>query len=96
MLEDPDTSSNGNTEIERGQTLTEGISYEEYLLLLMMGQSEKKSIDRMIDVIEMDVRKLTKKEQFRMNNCADAMKLEASIANSHGTKVELERVYWYQ
>lgn len=81
---------------EQEDNLRNGLSYEDYLLLMIMTKSEKEKVARMIDLIELDIRQTPGNYGFRMQNCVDAMSMQASVGSSFGYSCEVERVFCYQ
>lgn len=54
-----------------------GVSYEDYLQILLLTQSKENLLFRGMDMIEMSVRKGTGQEKFRLDLCVEA--IEASV-----------------
>lgn len=80
---------------QEGDSLKDGLSYEDYLVLLMMAMPEKKKVGRMIDLVEMDIRLTVGNQNFRMQNCADAMSMQAAIGGAGGYVCQVERAFCY-
>ena len=72
-----------------------GLSYENYLriFLYMKGGSIKN--ERLMDVMEMDVRQASGNNAFRMDYCLDAFELAAQVRSSFGYSYEIRRAVTY-
>ena len=73
-----------------------GLSYEDYLrVFLKMMDLDTKTM-RMIDVVELDIRKTPGNSNFRMDGCIDGMRIEANIVGRYGAAFLLERDCCYE
>lgn len=80
---------------ESGKSET-GLSYEDYLrVLLKMTDTDTKTM-RLIDMAELDIRKTAGNQNFRMDGCIDGMTIEANIISSHGYAFLLQRDCCYE
>lgn len=78
------------------QGIQAGLSYEDYLMLLILSKSRKERVGRMIDLIELDVRQKKGNESFKMQFCVDAMSCRSFIGSRFGYSFEVERTFCYQ
>ena len=54
-----------------------GMSYEDYLQIMLLSQSKKEKLERGMDMIEVHIRSHSGRQEFRLDNCIEA--IEASI-----------------
>ncbi len=73
----------------------DGLSYEDYLRLLLLLEKEDIKTLRCMDVIEMNLRTLPGDEHFRMDGCMDALRAEFSISGGFGEYFNLAAQYSY-
>lgn len=73
----------------------DGLSYEEYLRLLLAMEGRQKKVYRMMDIAQMDVRKNSGFEGFCLSNCVDLLVMEATVGSRYGYYKELKRKYSY-
>lgn len=72
-----------------------GLSYEDYLrVLVKMTDTDIKTM-RLIDMVELDIRKTEGNEYFCMDACIDGMTLEANIVSPRGYAFILQRDCFY-
>lgn len=74
----------------------EGLSYEEYLRLFLATESRDKKVYRMMDIVQMDVRKNSEFQGFCLSNCVDSLVMEAVVGSKYGYYRELKRKYSYK
>lgn len=73
-----------------------GLSYEDYLrVLLKMTDVDTKTM-RLIDMAELDIRKTVGNKEFRMDACIDGMRIEANVVSRYGYAFVLERNCCYE
>ncbi len=78
------------------RSLSEGrLGYEEYLMLFLTVESEKKTVKRMMDIAEMDVRSHSGDYGFCLDDCFEHMKIEAVVAGRRGGSKKVERDFSY-
>lgn len=73
----------------------DGLTYEDYLRLLLLLEHEDTKTMRFMDVIEMNMRKLEGNESFRMDGCMDAVRAEVSVSGGFGEYFNLSAQYSY-
>ncbi len=77
-----------------------GPEYKGYLLILMLLHEAIGSVDeetkRMMDIMELDVRKVSGYENFRIDGCIDCFKVTASFDGESGNSYEFTRYFGYE
>ena len=68
----------------RRRSSEDGISYEDYLQILLLSQSREEKLMRGMDMIELSVRSRTGQDSFRLDFCIEA--IEASVDVRAGGK----------
>ena len=69
----------------------DGLSYEDYLRILMYVQPAETLTMRFMDLVEMDIRRTPGNEFFRMDGCIDGLEAEASIRSGYGYQFFIRR-----
>jgi len=72
-----------------------GLCYADYLRIFMMLQDVETMTDRMMDIIEMDIRQTPGNEWFRLDGCIDCLKVQFEITGKNGYTYEITRKYGY-
>lgn len=73
-----------------------GLSYEDYLrVLLKMTDTNIKTM-RLLDMVELDIRKTAGNQNFRIDGCIDGMRIEANIISRYGYAFVLQRDCFYE
>lgn len=75
--------------------LAQGLSYEEYLRLFLAVEGREKKVYRMMDIVQMDVRKNSGFDEFCLSNCVDMLVMEATVGSKYGYYKELKKKYSY-
>ena len=73
-----------------------GLSYEDYLKMLLLLEKKQKKTMRLMDIIEMNIRDLSGNPGFRMDGCMDILSANFNINGAYNKKIEIERVYGYE
>lgn len=73
---------------------TRGFTYQQYLWALLLLEKEEKLLFSMMDVMEMDIRKTTYHENFRMDGCVSGFRITAEFEDDSGGCSFL-RAYYY-
>lgn len=73
---------------------TQGLTYHQYLSVLLLAEQDKELLPPMMDVMEMDIRKTIYHENFRMDGCASGFRIAAEFEDSSGNCSFL-RSYYY-
>ena len=80
---------------EKGKSSSVGMSYRDYLLLLLMTTGQKKKAMRAMDVIEMNMRTKAGNSHFRMDGCLEYLEADLKFRDRSGRKFEIRRDYSY-
>lgn len=75
--------------------LSEGLSYQDYLRILLTLTQERDTVFRMMDIIEMDIRRTEGNGSFSMYACIDALVVRVFAGIRYDTIWEIEREYCY-
>jgi hypothetical protein len=73
------------------KTFNSGLSYEDYLRLLMSLQKEDELTARAMDVVEADIRQTAGNENFRLDGCLDSVEACVEIKSVYGYRCEITR-----
>ena len=82
----PVSAGSGNT----------GLSYEDYLTILLALENRDKKVMRAMDVIEMHMRTTDGNRGFRMDGCIDYAEAEVRLKAGGGYEFEIRRDYSYE
>lgn len=74
----------------------EGLSYEDYLRILLCLTDEDTVTMRLMDIMEMDIRQTTGNENFRMDACMDCFEICAVVSSAYGYEFSIQRKYGYE
>ena len=74
----------------------EGLYYRDYLRMIVFMTDFDKKTQRLMDIMEMDIRKTAGNAYFRMDHCLDCFRAEIEIGTSYGYGATIERVYGYE
>ncbi|MDE7224071.1 MAG: hypothetical protein K2O34_09860 [Acetatifactor sp.] len=80
-----------NPQIEEQKADASGLSYEDYLRILLYMQSPDILTMRFMDLVEMDIRRTVGNQYFRMDGCIDALEAEAQIRSGYGYQFTIRR-----
>lgn len=69
----------------------EGLSYQDYLRILLYLQPTDTLSLRFMDLIEMDIRRTSGNSCFRMDGCMDGLEAEAVIRSGYGYRFTISR-----
>lgn len=72
-----------------------GMSYKDYLQVLLFMQNRDNRTMRAMDIMEMDIRKTPGNSRFRMDGCFDTYTAEISVISDFGYQYRLKRLYGY-
>ncbi|MDO4470311.1 MAG: DUF5702 domain-containing protein [Bacillota bacterium] len=97
LVKDADTwkTQLSNLRADTGTSVEKGIDYEEYLRILLMSVSEQKLTMRIMDLIEINLRREAGKESFAFDACIDAVAVSFQIAGPENKIWQAERMYSY-
>ncbi len=68
---------------------TDGLSYEDYLGILLLATPQKKLTIRSMNMVEADIRLTPGSEAFRLDACIDCLEVEACIQSKYGYRTEI-------
>ena len=74
----------------------EGLSYKDYLRIKLFMTPHTDKILRMMDVIEMDIRKTEGNSEFMLDYCIDVFRAELVVGTRYGYECKIERIYGYE
>lgn len=80
---------------DKSKDVESGLSYEDYLRILLCLEDEKLMTFRLMDIMEMDIRQTPGNEYFRMDGCLDGIKAVFTYIDGNGDAMEIERNYGY-
>lgn len=81
---------------ETGQTeIMEGLSYEDYLRILLCFHGKEELTMRMADVMEMNIRNTPGNENFCMDGCFEAFRVQIVYRGERDKKYTIDRTYGY-
>lgn len=81
---------------ETGQTkLTDGLSYEDYLRILLCFHGKEELTMRMADVMEMNIRNTPGNENFCMDGCFESFRIQIVYCGERDKKYTIDRTYGY-
>lgn len=72
-----------------------GLNYKEYLEVMLFLTNDHDRTFRVMDLMEMDIRKTPGNGNFRMDGCFDTYKARLSVASGFGYNYEMERQYGF-
>ncbi|MCM1049824.1 MAG: DUF5702 domain-containing protein [Clostridiales bacterium] len=72
-----------------------GLSYKEYLEVMLFLMDSHDMTFRAMDIMEMDIRKTPGNSEFRIDGCFDTYKARLAVKSSFGYRYEMERLYGY-
>lgn len=81
--------------VETGKSSERGLSYEDYLKIFLYIEDKKQRINRMTDIIEMDIRQKTYNENFKIDGCLSAFLVNGFFISNHGHICDITRLYTY-
>ncbi|WP_197029587.1 DUF5702 domain-containing protein [Butyrivibrio sp. AE3004] len=73
-----------------------GLSYEDYLKILILLEKKGKKTLRLMDIIEMNIRGTKGNSNFKIDNCIDILSAEFSVNSVYNSKITIERTYGYE
>ncbi len=73
-----------------------GLTYKDYLKMMLLMKSDKHKTMKLMDIMEMNVRKSPHNEHFRLDNCIDTFSASFRISSKGIKNMEIERIYGYE
>ena len=74
----------------------EGLSYKDYLRMMVFMTDHDIKTQRFMDIIEMDIRQTSGNSEFKIDHCLDCFCAEIEVATSYGYEAKIERIYGYE
>lgn len=74
----------------------EGLSYEDYIRILLALTGTEKITDRFMDIVEMDIRMTPGNSRFRIDGCVDHVKATVDITSKYGYQYTISRRRGYE
>lgn len=81
--------------ITDGEKEDSGLAYTDYLRLLLMLQDKKTTTYRLMDIMEMDIRRMPGNQYFRMDGCIDSLTAVVEYSGKDGKTYSISRSYGY-
>lgn len=72
-----------------------GLSYKEYLEIMLFLTNDHDRTFRAMDIMEMDIRKTPGNSNFRLDGCFDTYKTHIGVTSGFGYEYEIERLYGF-
>lgn len=73
----------------------DGVSYEDYLQILLLAQTKKEKLQRGMDMIELSVRQSTGREDFRLDCCIEAVEASVDVKANGSRTFTVTKQYSY-
>ena len=73
-----------------------GENYEGYLRKKLFIVDEKKLLIRLMDIMEMDIRKTAGNQNFKMDQCIYQLEATVNVSSEYGYGFDITRSYSYQ
>ena len=78
-----------------GTDSSDGLTYKEYLRVLLSLQNTDDKMIRFLDIVEMDIRMTDYNQDFRMDACIDSLTVDALFYSHFGFQYGIRRFYSY-
>ena len=78
-----------------GQMSTVGMSYEDYLRVLLTVEKQELLTRRAMNMVEADIRQLPQNGLFRLDGCIDALEACVSVKSVYGYSCQITRQKGY-
>lgn len=82
--------------LDSGKAGTRGLSYQDYLRILLLMENKEQKAARLADIIEMDIRSTEGNSYFCIDACISGMETEAVILSGYGYEYTIKRRYGYE
>lgn len=80
---------------EKEDSSREGLSYTDYLRLLMLLEDEDELTLRAMDMVEADIRLTKGNKKFRLDNCFQEVECKVKVKSAYGYEYEITRKWGY-
>lgn len=75
-------------DVEQARKEQEGLNYEDYLRILLLGMQEKEMTMRAMNLVEADIRQSEGNRFFRLDGCVVALQGRFAVTSSYGYQLE--------
>ncbi len=79
-----------------GGDMGDGLYYKDYLRMMLFMTDSAIKTQRLMDIIEMDIRKTPGNSEFMIDHCLDTYCAELTMGTTYGYEVKIERIYGYE
>jgi hypothetical protein len=79
-----------------GRIRDNGLSYDNYLSVLMMFEKSDEKLSRSLDIVEMDIRQTEGNSNFKIDKCVDYMSVKFGFSNGYGHEFLIDRSKCYE
>ncbi len=73
----------------------EGLNYEEYLGLMLSVMPKQTKLNRMMDMVQLNIQNTKNNKRFHLDACIDRAHCSADIASKYGYSRHYEKTYFY-
>ena len=73
-----------------------GMSYEDYLQVMLLAKGKQQKVTRGMDMIECEIRAKGNRQQFRMDHCIVALEASADVKANKKKTFTVTRKYAYE
>lgn len=73
-----------------------GLSYQDYVRILLIMENKTEKAKRFADIVEMDVRDTAGNEVFRLDNCLESMEVCFTAESQYGYSYTIQKRYGYE
>ncbi len=73
-----------------------GMSYEDYLRVLLLLQNAGEKAERFADIVEMDVRRVAGNENFCLDHCTESVEVYFTAESGYGYEYSIQKRYGYE
>lgn len=81
--------------IADGEIAGHGLSYQDYLRIMLFLEDSGRKNMRAMDIMEMDIRTTEGNANFRMDACFDSYLSDISISSAFGYRCDIRKRYGY-
>ena len=72
-----------------------GLTYEEYLRIMIFMENQDVRTFRAMDIMEMDIRRTAGNARFCLDGCFDTYQADMSVVSGFGYQYEMSRLYGF-
>ncbi|MBQ8591553.1 MAG: hypothetical protein IJ485_02225 [Lachnospiraceae bacterium] len=81
--------------LKSGESSQNGLSYQDYIRLMLLTINHNTKMLRFMDIVEMDIRQTRGNTQFRIDCCMDDLEIKAVVVSAYGYQCDITRRYGY-